>query len=206
NLESNRDIPCAVITDYPRFSYRGMHLDCGRHFFPVSFIKEYLDLMARYKFNTFHWHLTEDQGWRLQIKKYPRLTTIGSKRKETVIGHNSGKYDGEPYGGFYTQEEAREIVAYAKDRHITVVHEIEMPGHSLAALNAYPMLGCTTGPYETATTWGVFSDIYCAGKEATFQFLDSVLVEVMDIFPSHYIHIGGDEAPNANWHNCPSCQ
>lgn len=204
--QSSYMLPCAVINDYPRFGYRGMHLDCGRHFFPVSFIKDYLDMMARYKFNTFHWHLTEDQGWRLAINKYPRLTEIGSQRSETVIGHNSGKYDGKPYGGFYTQQDARDIVQYAKDRYITVIPEIEMPGHSLGALTAYPLLGCTTGPYQVATKWGVFKDIYCAGKESTFQFLDSVLVEVMKIFPSHYIHIGGDEAPKDAWKNCPYCQ
>lgn len=201
--QSNYTLSCAVINDYPRFTYRGMHLDCGRHFFPVSFIKEYLDMMARYKFNTFHWHLTEDQGWRLAINKYPRLTEIGSKRSETVIGHNSGKYDGKPYGGYYTQEQARDIVQYAKERYITVIPEIEMPGHALGALASYPLLGCTTGPYHVATKWGVFKEIYCAGKESTFQFLDSVLTEVMAIFPSHYIHIGGDEAPKTEWKKCP---
>lgn len=199
-------LPCVLINDYPRFSYRGMHLDCGRHFFPVSFIKDYLDMMARYKFNSFHWHLTEDQGWRLAINKYPRLTEIGSRRSETVIGHNSDNYDGKPYGGFYTQEEARDIVQYAKERYITVIPEIEMPGHSQAALTAYPLLGCTNGPYEVATKWGVFKEIYCAGKESTFQFLDSVLTEVMAIFPGHYIHIGGDEAPKTEWKNCTYCQ
>ena len=209
NKQEDYTIACATIKDYPRFAYRGMHLDCGRHFFPVSFIKEYLDLMARYKYNSFHWHLTEDQGWRLEIKKYPRLTTIGSKRAETLVGHygkGNNTYDGKPYEGYYTQEEAREIVAYAKARYITVIPEIEMPGHSQAALTAYPMLGCTTGPYQVATTWGVFKDIYCAGKEGTFQFLENVLTEVMDIFPSHYIHIGGDEAPKAHWDSCPYCQ
>lgn len=204
--QANYTIPCAAINDYPRFVYRGMHLDCGRHFFPVSFIKDYLDMMARYKFNTFHWHLTEDQGWRIEIKKYPRLTEIGSKRKETVIGHNSGRYDGQPYGGYYTQEDIREIVQYAKDRYITVIPEIEMPGHAQAALASYPLLGCTTGPYQVATSWGVFKDVYCAGKESTFQFLDSVLTEVMELFPSHYIHIGGDECPKDAWKACPYCQ
>lgn len=200
------EIPCAVIQDAPRFPYRGMHLDCGRHFFPVSFIKEYIDLMSRYKFNTFHWHLTEDQGWRLEIKKYPRLTEIGSQRSETVIGHNSKQYDHTPYGGYYTQDEAREIVAYAKARYVTVIPEIEMPGHALAALASYPLLGCTTGPYQVGTRWGVFSDVYCAGKESTFQFLENVLDEVMQIFPSHYIHIGGDECPKTRWKECPYCQ
>jgi hexosaminidase len=183
-----------------------MHLDCGRHFFPVSFIKEYLDMMARYKFNTFHWHLTEDQGWRIEIKKYPRLTEIGSKRSETVIGHNSGKYDGKPYGGYYTQDEIRDVVKYAQDRYITIIPEIEMPGHSLGALTSYPLLGCTTGPYNVATQWGVFKDVYCAGKESTFQFLENVLTEVMELFPSHYIHIGGDECPKDAWKACPYCQ
>ena len=200
-------LPCAVINDYPRFRYRGMMLDCGRHFFPVSFIKEYLDLMARYKFNIFHWHLTEDEGWRLEIKKYPRLTEIGSKRKETVVGwHNSRKYDGVPYGGYYTQLDILEIVKYATERSITVIPEIELPGHSLAALASYPLLGCRNGPYEVSTTWGVFSDVYCAGKESTFQFLEDVLTEVIQLFPSHYIHIGGDEVRKDRWKTCPFCQ
>lgn len=199
-------LPCATVADYPRFSYRGMHLDCGRHFFPVSFIKEYLDMMARYKFNTFHWHLTEDQGWRIEIKKYPQLTAVGSQRKETVIGHNTKEYDGKPYGGYYTQAEIKDIVRYAADRYITIIPEIEMPGHSLAALTAYPLLGCTQGPYNVATRWGVFPDVYCAGKESTFQFLENVLDEVMELFPSHYIHIGGDECPKDRWKTCPYCQ
>ncbi len=200
-------LPCAVINDYPRFRYRGMMLDCGRHFFPVSFIKEYLDLMARYKFNTFHWHLIDDEGWRLEIKKYPRLTEIGSKRNETVVGwHNSRKYDGVPYGGYYTQLDILEIVKYATERFITVIPEIELPGHSLAALASYPLLGCRNGPYEVSTTWGVFSDVYCAGKESTFQFLEDVLTEVMQLFPSHYIHIGGDEVRKDRWKTCPFCQ
>lgn len=199
-------LPATSIYDYPRFAYRGMHLDCGRHFFPVSFIKEYLDMMARYKYNTFHWHLTEDQGWRIEIKKYPRLTSIGSQRKQTVIGHNSPEYDGKPYGGYYTQEDIREVVKYAADRFITVIPEIEMPGHALAALTAYPMLGCTNGPYEVGTKWGVFKDVFCPGKESTFQFLENVLTEVMELFPSHYIHIGGDECPKDRWKTCPYCQ
>jgi hexosaminidase len=204
--QSAYSLPAASIYDYPRFSYRGMHLDCGRHFFPVSFIKEYLDMMARYKYNTFHWHLTEDQGWRIEIKKYPRLTSIGSQRKQTVIGHNTPDYDGKPYGGYYTQEEIREVVKYAADRFITVVPEIEMPGHALAALTAYPLLGCTNGPYEVGTKWGVFKDVFCPGKESTFQFLENVLTEVMELFPSHYIHIGGDECPKDSWKTCPYCQ
>jgi hexosaminidase len=204
--QASYPLPATSIYDYPRFAYRGMHLDCGRHFFPVSFIKEYLDMMARYKYNTFHWHLTEDQGWRIEIKKYPRLTSIGSQRKQTVIGHNSPEYDGKPYGGYYTQEDIREVVKYAADRFITVVPEIEMPGHALAALTAYPLLGCTNGPYEVGTKWGVFKDVFCPGKESTFQFLENVLTEVMDLFPSHYIHIGGDECPKDRWKTCPYCQ
>jgi len=205
--QANYIIPCAIINDYPRFRYRGMLLDCGRHFFPVSFIKEFLDMMAKYKFNTFHWHLIDDEGWRLEIKKYPRLTEIGSKRRETVVGwHNSRKYDGVPYGGYYTQLQVLEIVKYATDRSITVIPEIELPGHSLAALASYPLLGCRNGPYEVSTTWGVFSDVYCAGKESTFQFLEDVLTEVMQLFPSHYIHIGGDEVRKDRWKTCPFCQ
>lgn len=202
-------VPFVVINDEPAFKYRGLHLDVGRHFFPVSFIKKYIDLLALHKMNVFHWHLTEDQGWRLEIKKYPKLTEIGSVRKETLIGHGGirpFKYDGKPYGGFYTQDEAREIVAYAKERHITVIPEIEMPGHALAALASYPELGCTGGPYEVATRWGVFPDVYCAGNDEVFDFLENVLLEVMDIFPSKYIHIGGDECPKARWKKCPKGQ
>lgn len=196
------------IKDQPRFSWRGLHLDVGRHFFPVSYIKKYLDYMAMYKLNTFHWHLTEDQGWRIEINKYPKLTEISSWRDETVIGHarNSDKYDGVGYGGFYTQKQARDIVRYAAERYITVIPEIEMPGHSSAVLAAYPELGCTGGPYEVVKTWGVFKDVFCAGKEETFQFLEDVLDEVCEIFPSKYIHIGGDECPKDSWKKCPLCQ
>ena len=197
------------IEDYPEFGYRGMHLDVARHFFDVDFIKKYLDLMALHKMNTFHWHLTEDQGWRIEIKKYPLLTEVGAWRKETLIGHGSRppfEYDGKPYGGYYTQDEIREVVAYAADLHITVIPEIEMPGHALAALAAYPELGCTGGPYEVATRWGIFDDVFCAGKEETFEFLENVLAEVVDLFPSHYIHIGGDECPKTRWKECPYCQ
>ena len=188
------------IEDSPRFSYRGLHLDVGRHFFPVDFIKRYIDLMALYKMNTFHWHLTEDQGWRIEIKKYPRLTEIGAFRDETILEKNFDPYvgDGIPYGGFYTQEEIRDVVAHAQSRYVTVIPEIEMPGHSLAALAAYPELGCTEGPFEVAKVWGVHSDIYCPSEE-TFTFLEDVLLEVMDLFPSRYIHIGGDEAPKTRW-------
>jgi hexosaminidase len=175
--------------------------------FPVEFIKQYLDWMARYKLNTFHWHLTDDQGWRIEIRQYPRLAEIASMRKETLVGHapQSTQYDGQPYGGFYTQEQIREVVAYAGDRFITVIPEIEMPGHSLAALAAYPELACTPGPFETATTWGVFKDVFCP-KDNTFQFLENVLSEVMELFPSRYIHIGGDEVQKDRWKESPDAQ
>jgi len=200
-------IPGADINDYPRFPYRGLHLDVGRHFFSADFVKKYIDLLAMHKMNTFHWHLTEDQGWRIEIKKYPRLQEVASKRKESMVGHyNDQKFDGKPYGGYYTQEEIKDVVAYATARHVTVIPEIEMPGHSLAALTAYPYLGCTGGPYEVGTKWGVFEDIYCAGNDSTFLFLQDVLDEVMALFPSKYIHIGGDEAPKTRWEKCPKCQ
>lgn len=195
-----RSMAGVVIQDAPRFPYRGLHLDVGRHFFGVPFLKEYLDAMAAYKLNTFHWHLTEDQGWRLEIRGYPRLTEVGGCRDETMVARNFDPYvgDGERYCGWYTQAEAREIVAYARERFITVIPEIEMPGHSVAALAAYPELACTPGPFQVRTTWGVSEDIYCPG-EATFSFLEDVLTQVMDIFPGPYIHIGGDEAPKARW-------
>ena len=202
-------VPSIRIKDNPRFIWRGMHLDVCRHFFPVSFIKKMLDQMARYKLNTFHWHLTEDQGWRIEIKQYPRLTEIGAWRKETLVGRGLNEphwFDGERYGGFYTQDEIREIVEYAADRFITVVPEIEMPGHSTAALAAYPELSCTGGPFEVATHWGIFKDVYCAGKETTFRFLEDVLTEVADLFPGRYVHIGGDECPKDRWCDCPQCQ
>ncbi|MBW6480456.1 MAG: beta-N-acetylhexosaminidase [Bacteroidales bacterium] len=197
------------IEDYPRFPYRGMHLDVARHFFDVDFIKKYIDLMVLHKMNTFHWHLTEDQGWRIEIKKYPLLTEIGAWRKETLIGHGGRppfEYDGKRYGGYYTQDDVREIVAYAADRHITVIPEIEMPGHATAALAAYPHLGCTGGPYEVITRWGVFEDVFCAGNDDVFEFLENVLLEVIELFPSQYIHIGGDECPKTRWKECPKCQ
>lgn len=201
-------VPRVEIIDSPRFHYRGLHLDCGRHFFPVSFIKRYLDWMARYKLNRFHWHLTEDQGWRIQIPKYPRLTEVGAFRKETVIGHNSGIFDGQPYGGFYTDDEIKEIVSYAAARYITVIPEIEMPGHAQAALASYPWLGCKGfGPtYEVWTQWGVSPNVFCAGNDSTFMFLEDVLTRVMQLFPGHYIHIGGDECPKDHWKQCPLCQ
>ena len=199
-------IPAVEINDYPRFGYRGMHLDVGRHYFPVEFIKEYIDLLALHNMNVFHWHLTEDQGWRIEIKKYPKLTEIASKRTETVIGHNTGKFDGQPHEGFYTQEEIKEIVAYATDRYITVIPEIDLPGHMLAALAAYPEYGCTGGPYEVEKTWGVFDDVICIGNEDAMVFLENVLDEVVELFPAEYIHIGGDEAPRVRWKTCPKCQ
>ena len=200
------------IEDWPRYSYRGMHLDVGRHFFPISFIKEYIDLLATYKLNTFHWHLTEDQGWRIEIKKYPKLTQVGGYRAQTLVGNYHDRmpqlFDQTPYGGFYTQEEIKEVVAYAQQRFITIIPEIEMPGHSLAALSAYPELACgdNPGPFTAAEKWGVFDDVYCAGKDQTFKFLENVLDEVMTLFPSTYIHIGGDESPKTRWKVCPYCQ
>ena len=200
-------IPYVQVTDRPRFAYRGMHLDVGRHFFSVDDVKRYIDFLAWHKLNTLHWHLTEDQGWRIQIDAYPRLTDIGSYRDQTLVGaYGSGVYDGKKYGGFYTKDQIRSIVAYAADRHITIIPEIEMPGHSMAALSAYPALGCTGGPYTVMQTWGVSDDVLCAGKENTFTFLESVLTEVMALFPSTYIHIGGDECPKERWKKCSNCQ
>ena len=203
-------LPCVQIEDYPRFGYRGMMLDVCRHFFSVEFVKKYIDLLAAYKFNTFHWHLTDDQGWRIEIKKYPRLTTIGSQRAQTVIGNYHDRtpqqYDNTPYGGFYTQDQIRDVVKYAADRYITIIPEIEMPGHSEAALAAYPELSCDPSrTYKVSETWGVFYDVYCP-SEKTFTFLQDVLTEVMDLFPSKYIHIGGDEVPKNVWKESPFCQ
>ena len=195
-----------VITDAPRFSWRGMHLDCSRHFFPVSFVKKFIDLLALHNMNVFHWHLTDDQGWRIEIKKWPRLTTIGSQRSGTIIGTNSDIDDGIPYSGFYTQAELREIVAYAAARHITIVPEIDMPGHMLAALAAYPELGCTGGPYQVGHYWGVYKDVLCVGNPRVYEFVQDVLTEVMDIFPSEVIHIGGDETPTEKWNQCEKCR
>mgnify|MGYP000866160266 FL=1 len=192
------EVPACYITDEPRFSYRGMHLDVCRHFFTVDEVKRYLDIMALHKFNTFHWHLTDDQGWRIEIKKYPELTATGSQRKESLTGHGGRPpftYDGKPHGGYYTQEEAREIVRYAAERFITVIPEIEMPGHAVAALASYPWLSCTGKEIEVQTRWGVMEDVFCAGQDTVFAFLEGVHNEVMEIFPSEYIHIGGDECP-----------
>ncbi len=199
-------IPSVDITDYPRFPWRGMHLDVCRHFFPVEFVKRYISLLAMYKMNTFHWHLTEDQGWRIEIKKYPRLTRVGAYRNGSMIGpYSAQKFDSVRYGGFYTQDEIREVVAYAAKLHVTIVPEIEMPGHCLAALASYPELSCTGGPFEVGRAWGVYDDVYCT-KDETFDFLQNVLSEVCDLFPGKYIHIGGDEVPKVRWKNCPRCQ
>lgn len=196
----------AEITDCPRFGYRGMHLDVCRHFFNIDFVKEYIDLLALHNMNTLHFHLTDDQGWRMEIKKYPKLTTVGANRTGTVMGCNSDVDDHQPYGGYFTQEQLREIVSYAAARHINVIPEIEMPGHTLAILASYPEYGCTGGPYEVGHKWGIYSDILCVGKEETFTFLEDILDEVMSIFPSRYIHIGGDEAPKSKWEKCERCQ
>ncbi len=195
------------ITDAPHFPYRGFMLDCSRHFWDVATIKETLDILAMHKMNRFHWHLTEDQGWRIEIKKYPLLTKIGSLREQTTTGHNEG-LDGIPYGGYYTQDDIKEIVKYAEERFITIVPEIEIPGHSLGALSAYPWLGCEgeKGNYKTWAYWGVSKQIACAGRETTFEFWENVLKEVIELFPSEYIHIGGDEAPRDMWKECPDCQ
>jgi hexosaminidase len=222
-------IPALEIQDEPRFQYRGMHLDVGRHFFPASYVKRYIDFLAYHKMNTFHWHLTEDQGWRIEIKKYPLLTSVGSKRNGTIKGRYTGKgSNNQPLEGFYTQEEIKEVVQYAKERFIEVIPEIEMPGHSSAAIAAYPWLSCfpnrpTNIPSFMVSlksveeqqkgrvklvqeTWGVFDDVFCAGKDSTFKFLEGVLDEVIELFPSKYVHIGGDECPKTHWKQCPSCQ
>ena len=198
--------PAVTVSDAPRFGYRGGHLDTARYYFTVDSVKRYIDMLALHNINRFHWHMTEDQGWRFESKKYPLLTEIGSKRAQTVIGRNSGKYDGKPYGGFYSQKDAREIVKYAADRHITVIPEIDLPGHMVAALAAYPELGCTGGPYKVKESWGVMDDVLCAGNDKTYKFIEDILNELMDVFPSEYIHIGGDECPKVRWEKCPKCQ
>lgn len=199
-------LPAVQIEDYPRFAYRGAHFDISRHFFTVEEVKTYIDMMVLHNMNYFHWHLTDDQGWRLEIKKYPELTEIASQRKETVIGRNSGKYDGKPYGGSLTQEQAKEVVDYAAERYITVIPEIDLPGHMQAALAAYPELGCTGGPYDVWTQWGVSDNVLCAGNDKIYTFLEDVFTELMAIFPSEYIHVGGDECPKSKWAACPKCQ
>ena len=197
-------LPAGTVFDYPEFPYRAFMLDCGRHFFPVEDVKHVIDILALHNLNYFHWHLSEDQGWRLEIKKYPRLTEVGSYRPGTRDPQDV--LDGIPVSGFYTQDEAREIVRYAAERGITVIPEIDLPGHTTAALAAYPSLGCTGGPYEVATRYGVLDDVLCVGKDETMTFVKDVLTEVMEIFPSEYIHLGGDECPKVRWAECPDCQ
>ena len=202
-------LPPVRIEDAPRFGYRGMHLDVARHMFPVAFIKKYIDLLALHNINRFHWHLTDDQGWRIEIRKHPKLAEISSQRKETLVSHwekPDHKYDGKPYGGYYTQDEIREIVAYAAERHIDIIPEIDLPGHMLAVLAAYPELGCTGGPYEVGTRWGVYDDVLCAGNDKTYEFLEDIFSEIVDLFPFRYVHLGGDECPKVHWKTCPRCQ
>lgn len=202
-------LPAVHIEDWPAFGYRGAHFDVCRHFFTVDEVKTYLDMMALHNMNELHWHITEDQGWRIEIKKYPRLVEIGSRRDETLIGRpvnaKTDLYDGTPYGGYYTQDEVRGILKYAESLHIDVIPEIDLPGHMQAALAAYPELGCTGGPYKVWTKWGVSEDVLCAGNPKIYDFLDDVLDEIMDLFPSKYVHVGGDECPKVRWHNCPKC-
>ena len=199
-------LPAGTITDAPRFDYRGAHLDVCRHFYPVDSIKTYIDMLALHNMNKFHWHLTEDQGWRIEIKQFPKLTEIGSVRNGTMIRKDWDSNDSIQYGGFYTQDECREIIKYAADRYITVIPEIDMPGHMVAAVTAYPELGCTGGPYSVRTIWGVSEELLCAGNDKVYDFVEKVLDEVMDIFPSKDIHIGGDECPKTEWEKCPKCQ
>ena len=202
-------VECMKVEDKPHFAYRGGMLDVCRHIFSVEEVKKYIDILAMHKLNRFHWHLTEDQGWRIEIKKYPNLTKVGSMRKETLVGLHTKKnnnYDGKPYGGFFTQEQVRDIVRYAAERYIEVIPEIDMPGHMIAALASYPELGCTKGPYEVRTRWGISKDVLCAGRESTFEFIEGVLDEVAALFPSKFIHIGGDECPKHRWKVCPECQ
>lgn len=203
---SKVSIPAVHIADAPRFAYRGTHLDVSRHFVTADSVRQFIDMLALHNINRFHWHLTDDQGWRIEIKKYPLLTQIGSKRAQTVIGQNSGKYDGKTYGGFYTQKQIRDIVKYAADRYITIVPEIDLPGHMQAALAAYPDMGCTGGPYEVWQKWGVSDNVLCAGNDKTLTFIDNVLKEITQLFPSKYIHVGGDECPKTQWQKCPKCQ
>ena len=199
-------LPAVQISDSPRFAYRGFMIDESRHFFGVDYIKCVIDMLALHNINYFHWHLTDDQGWRIEIKKYPKLTQVGSWRKESITEAGGNNFDGIPVSGFYTQDEARQVIAYAAERYITVIPEIDLPGHMLAALASFPELGCTGGPYEVATRYGVFDDGLCGGNNATMQFAKDVLQEIMDIFPSEYIHIGGDECPKKIWKNCQKCQ
>ena len=201
------ELPYVTITDQPRFTYRGVLLDCGRHFFSVEFIKQFLDVMALHGCNQFHWHLTEDQGWRFEVKALPDLAKKGSVREKSIIAPSRVRlYDNIPYGGYYTQEECREVVKYAAERYINVVPEIDMPGHMQSALHVFPNLGCTGGPYPVAPHWGVMREVLCGGNPETLTFLKTVFGELCDVFPSPYIHIGGDECPKERWQKCPKCQ
>ena len=206
SAEGPVELPFVTIADEPRFSYRGVHLDCARHYFPVAVVKQYLDLLALHGCNQLHWHITDDQGWRFEVKALPDLAAKGSIRQQTVIGRNTGLYDGQPYGGYYTQDECREIVRYAAERYINVIPEIDLPGHMQAALHVYPNLGCTGGPYPVWQVWGVSEDVLCAGNPDVLTFIKTVLGELCDVFPSRLIHIGGDECPKVRWKNCPKCQ
>lgn len=208
NLAEGDTLAPVVVNDAPRFRYRGSMLDCARHFFPVTFIKRYIDLLALHGINQFHWHITDDQGWRFEVKALPDLARKACLRRETVVGHNTVVYDGQEYGRdmYYTQDQCREIVRYAAERYINVIPEIDLPGHMVAALHVYPDLGCTGGPYDVWTLWGVSADVLCAGNPRTMDFLKTVLGELTDVFPSHYIHIGGDESPRTRWKECPKCQ
>ena len=199
-------LQCAEILDKPRFGYRGILLDCCRHFWTVEETKRVIDIMSINKLNRLHWHLTEDQGWRIESKKYPKLNEIGSWREATQVGYDHNAFDGVRYGGYYTQDQLREVVAYAAKKGITVIPEVDLPGHMVAAVSSYPELGCTGGPYEVRKSWGISKDILCAGKESTFKFLEDIMDELLDIFPSEYINIGGDEAPKDRWKECPLCQ
>lgn len=199
-------LPAAKVEASPRFAYRGMMLDCARHFFPAKFVKKYIDLIALHNMNRLHWHISDDQGWRFSVPGYPRLAEVGSKRAQTVTGHNSELEDGVPYGGYYTDDEIRDIVKYAAERYVTIVPEVDMPGHMMAALAAYPELGCTGGPYKTGEFWGVYRDILCAGNEKVYTFIEKTLDHICDLFPGQYIHIGGDESPRVRWEKCPKCQ
>lgn len=202
----NVEMPAAKVEASPRFAYRGMMLDCSRHFFPAKFVKKYIDMIALHSMNRLHWHISDDQGWRFEVPGYPRLTEVGSKRAQTVTGHNSELEDGVPYGGYYTDAEIRDIVKYAAERYVTIVPEVDMPGHMMAALAAYPELGCTGGPYKTGEFWGVYRDILCAGNEKVYTFIEKTLDHICDLFPGQYIHIGGDESPRVRWEKCPKCQ
>ena len=206
-------VPCVEIEDAPTFRYRGAMLDVCRHFASIDYIKKFIDVLAAHKMNTFHWHLTDDQGWRIEIRKYPKLTEIGSVRSRTLIGRDPGgtydencKFDETPYGGYYTQDEIRDVVNYAAERFITVIPEIEFPGHAVGALASYPWLGCTGEQYEVRQTWDIDDRVFCIGKETTFEFIEGVLEEVLELFPSEYIHIGGDECPTVMWKKCPHCK